>query len=248
MKNIFRILSSILPAIVLAGCGHAPRQHIYMLPDMSASITPASQKCMLSAMYTVASRCRRGDAVTFIPILSDEAMDAPGEVKTFDFVKIRQNYGRDLIREHKAIHDYLCSLFRMMAKPGMNTDILGAERVAEEQMRAGSRKRKPLLIVLSDGVEDAGGVNFANSPELQNRRQADNLAQKLAASSGAPPIKGIPVIFAFLGSKDLKGASQNRRDAVMGFWHEFFSRRGFIVHEYMDGPDFLMSQQSLATR
>src|SRR5207244_3023513 len=114
----------------------APLRQIISLIDVSASIEPQAQQSAFHAIENIISTLRRGESLVVIPITGDAGNESQGRILRIEVPKRREAYDQDL---RSAASDLRHSLEETKAAamhdPGARTDILGALRLAAQEMQ-----------------------------------------------------------------------------------------------------------------
>jgi len=169
-----------------------------------------------------------------------------GRILRLTLAERREAYDQDLRR---AASNLRLSLEETKAatvrNPGAQTDILGAFRLAAEEMQLAGDGRKTTILVLSDLIQDDRQFDFKTHPALKNEASAQLLASTSARGSGLA-FQGVPVFLGLVRSRDLGRLSTRRRLAIEVFWLGFLKASGASPVLAQDGPGllstFLMSE------
>jgi hypothetical protein len=214
---------------LLGGCHTAkPPLELIILPDMSASIDPESQRQMFAAIKDVALHLHRGDTLTIIPITGDAEAELPGRILRYEVptIEMRQAYDADLRNLTVKISADLAGLAADAAThPANHTDILGSIRVA---MRAfSSRETNKRLVILSDLIQDDQQFNFAKDKRLADPESAISLAMQI----GIPRPNPITVYIGRVKSREFSALPISRQHAITTFWKHL----AWTSHMHADG-------------
>jgi len=125
-----------------------------------------------------------------------------------------------------------------MHDPGARTDILGALRLAAEEMQLAGQARKTTILLLSDLIQDDSQFDFKSDPALRNEASATPFASASAHRAGLS-LHGVPIFLGLLRSKDLGRLSPRRRLAIEAFWLGFLQESGAKPVVAEDGPGLL---------
>jgi hypothetical protein len=221
-------------ALACAACMHdpaPPSASLMFLPDVSKSIEESARGTSLRAIETASAQLGRGGAFDVIPITSDAAESAPGEILRFRFAADRQPFDSDLAEVLSSEHAGLARIGAHSAYE--RTDIFGTLALAEEELAHAPRQNVRAIVVLSDFVEDDGRYEFISDRRLRNSRAAKDLAAELARRS--TDLHGVTVYLGELPSVSLKKVPQTRREAIKVFWLEYLGSRGAQVEWATDG-------------
>jgi len=183
----------------------------------------------------VLATTKRGDRVILLPVMEDADSEASGHSLSLQRSSERSICDADSAAfeatAEKQIDTFLSDL---QAQPGRRTDLLGALRVANEYLEsvpAGSSKE---IIVLSDFIQDTGGMDFDSDPRLANSEHARQLALTLTDSGIVVPSQ-TKVMLGEVGSTDLGRLSPQRRDAIRKFWQTYMSAQHVQTAIQTDG-------------
>jgi len=239
--RVSAILLTLLLAANLCNCGkqQVSTQQIVILIDVSDSIEPAAQEQTFAAIDRLIAERHRGDKVTVIPITGDAEAETSGRVIRFDVPTVRQAYDNDLRQFRNKLKKSLNELkASALASPGAHTDILGAVTLAQQEFKFNAGRRKKTLMILSDFLQDDTQLNFLKDKRLATKAGARELAMQFARVNEID-LRGMPVYLGLLRSKDYKGLSRSRRDAIQEFWKEYFNSCGGKASLATDGTGLL---------
>jgi hypothetical protein len=235
-----RLIPAPVAAILLflyTGCGQAPerRLHLVVLPDLSASIERRAEEDSLNALSRAAAALRRGDSIAVVPIAGDADDDDEGRILRWQYPVAREPFDGDLLRLARQQRGELRVLFdEHRRRPYRSTDILGALRIAREELASDAPGAVRAIAILSDFVDDDCRYHFARDKRLRNEQAARQFA--LSFSPGMNELAGVQVYLGGLASTDLRGMSRERREAVRVFWTTLLSTEGARVEWESDGP------------
>ncbi|HKQ08183.1 MAG TPA: hypothetical protein VJ464_23865 [Blastocatellia bacterium] len=204
--------------------------------DLTRRIEAESQREAFDAIQAALKKLRRGDTVAIIPITGDALTDAQGRVIRLQLNDRREAYDEDLRRFAEEVADRLQHLRDEVANnPYNRSDVLGAVRLAGEEMANTKPAACRALVLLSDFLQDDAQYNFRRDARLANDETAAKFADSVARNQ--PQVWQQSTVFlGFLRSVDLKGLPQTRRAALQVFWREFFTRQGAVaVRSATDG-------------
>jgi hypothetical protein len=239
MKNLLIVILAIL---LLAGCSQqqpVPRQIVIMV-DISASIEPEAENECLEAITKLIARLNRGDSVSIIPITGDADVQSTGRVLRFQKPINRTAYDADLIGFSRQVRDSLQALrIQAISNPTSKTDILGAIRMAVEELATSSKERDKRLFIFSDFIEDDGAVNFSTDRRLAEVPVAVRYAAEEARASLLHQLPNMQVHLGLMQSKDLSKLDKPRRMAIRRFWEEYFKTLGVESKYKTDGIGLL---------
>jgi hypothetical protein len=233
----------LIVAVVLAllACGQKAPQplQIINLMDASASIEPEAQQLGFQSLEKVVSSLRRGDSLTVIPVTGNAGNETEGHILRITLAERRETYDQDLRR---AAMDLRRSLEQtrtaVLQNPGSQTDILGAFRLASEEIRLAGEGRKAVILALSDFIQDDDQFNFKTNPALKNAASAQVFGADLSRTDQLS-LQGVPIFLGLLRSRDLGRMSPQRRNAIKTFWLSYLSTSGATPVLAEDGPGLL---------
>ena len=230
-SNLSRMLGA-SAAIVLAltsGACHRERREplcLVCIIDLTRSIEAESQREAFDAIQATLKELRRGDAVAIIPITGDALTEAQGRVIRLQLSDRREAYDEDLRRFAAEVAERLQRLRDEAAsKPYNRSDVLGAARLAGEEMANARPNACRAIVLLSDFLQDDAQYNFRRDVRLASDETAAKFADS-AARNQPRTLQNSAVLLGFLRSVDLKGLPQTRRAALQAFWREFFTQQG----------------------
>jgi hypothetical protein len=213
--------------------------NVIIVSDLSASIEPESRASMFKAIESVVGILRRADTLTIIPVTDDAEIDSPGHVLRFQLPTEREVYDEDLRRVNRAAQKALEEISgQAMKEPSAHTDLLGALRVAFEELAELPPGRKGVVVVLSDFIQDDNQFDFKRERNLSHPAEAKALAMRLAARS-TRLMQNTPVFLGYLRSRDLGRLNRPRREAIREFWLAFLAGLGAKPQCATDGPGLL---------
>jgi len=236
--NRFTAALAMLFTTGLAGCGARPGRplDIIVIPDVSYSIVDMAK--LFAPINAVTRNLHRGDRMTVVPITGDAEIESQDRIVTFDAPLHREAFDQDLERFKDAALKSLQALERAsLDKPGGRTDVLGTFEIAEQKIadnHADGNQRRPVLICLSDYIQDDAQENFKTSAAVATPSRAIALARQLAGPRMDGP--SVPAYLGLLSSRDLRQLDNNRRAGVRAFWMSYLTARGFRPTFAVDGP------------
>ena len=181
------------------------------LIDVSASIEPAAQQSAFQAIENIVSTLRRGESLVVIPITGDAGNESQGRILRIEIPKRREAYDQDLRRVASDLRHSLEETRAVtMREPGAHTDILGALRLAAEEMQLAGQDRKTTILVLSDLIQDDSQFDFKSDPALKNVVSATPPASASAQTAGLS-LQGVPI---FLGCSVVKTSAISLRNGA----------------------------------
>lgn len=240
MKKL--LMFAAFAAAVLCGCGrvNTPPAHIIILVDVSGSIEPDSLSEAFKAIDDLLRYVNRGDKVSVIPITSDAQVETSGRVLRFRKPTKREAYEADVLRFSRDVRKSLDELrTKSLASPGGKTDILGAIKMAEEELMADPKLMNSRLIILSDFIEEDSEFNFKVDARLANNIAAAEFASAL--TKGKQRISFTYIYLGLLRSKDIRSMDKRRRVAIHEFWKSYVASLG-PVEFATDGTGRLILQ------
>jgi hypothetical protein len=230
---------ALMLAVALLGCGKQQPRHLVILPDVSGSIDRSAEEKAFKAIDELISHLRRGDKVTIIPILGDAHAEASGRIIRFEVPTERQAYDADLRNFRLRLKASLGEMEAVaIARPGPRTDILGSIALAKQEFQLDTGRSKPLLVVLSDFIQEDREVDFRRDKHVASRAVAKEFATQ-AARVSALDLNGMPVYLGGLQSNEYTDLRQSRREAIQEFWIRYFLSSGAHPRFVTDGPGLL---------
>jgi len=231
---------ALLLAAALTGCSRHPEpRHIVILIDVSGSIERTSLNQAFKAIENLASHLERGDRIVIIPILGDAEAQASGRITRFDVPTTRQAYDSDLRHFRVQLKNALGKAQAdAVGHLGPKTDILGSIMLADEEFKGESDHPNHLLIVLSDFIQESAGLDFKASRYLAAPVAAKRFAVQLAKNH-AVDFHGVPVYLGLLQSREYISLPLSRREAIRGFWLEYFKASHAQPRLVVDGTGLL---------
>lgn len=221
-----------LPAIIFIGatlilsaaCGGRNTAYIF-LTDLTESVSAEAKAKSFETVKTRAKRLKRGDSLTVIPLSADAQIEASGKVLHLEVGEKRELADADL-DEFFARAEAQLNRMQAGAKNYQQSDVLGALRVAREEIAMIDKKKKRVVVaVLSDMIHSTKEVRFESDARLARIETA----RKYAADAGGNPsdvFAESEIYLGFLESSDMRRMPVERREAVREFWREYFDRNG----------------------
>jgi hypothetical protein len=247
MERISTFGVTLLLVAGLFGCGKQTvvgPQQLVILIDVSDSIEPAAEEQAFSAIDRVIAQRQRGDRIAVIPITGDAQAESSGRVIRFEVPTIRQAYDNDLRdfrnKLKRSLEEFKAAA---MAKPGSKTDILGAVALAQQEFKFHAGSSKKSLVILSDFIQDDSELNFLRDARLASKTVAGEFAMQ-SAKATAIDLRGVTVYLGLLRSKDYKRLRRSRREAIQGFWVQYFCMSGAHTRYASDGIGLVVTFDS----
>jgi len=235
--NRRRVLPTAVLLLLAISChkqAPTPRQVIILL-DVSGSIEPDAQKEAMAGIQTLAGRLERGDSITLIPITGDAATESSGKILRLERPVQRETFDADLQRFKADVLESTETInVEQLKHPGSMTDIMGALRVASEEIAMDQNQHKATVVVLSDFIEEDGAINFKTDPRLTSKTNAELLADEWS-NNGSIKLQGVQILLGSIRSKDLGKLSQSRKEAITEFWKEYCLKIGAHANFVIDG-------------
>ena len=223
---------------LLSSCGGPKDPPITAIEvtDLSASIEMDARGAMVQSVGTVIRDLHRGDSVTIIPLTGDVENEAPGHILRFALSTQREVYDDDVRRVNLAAQKTLGDIaVAAKDRPSSQTDVLGAFRLASEELSGLPASRTAVVIVLSDFIQDDAQVNFNTDEKLASIVTSKALAMKVSSQEGRR-FSGTPIFLGTLSSRDLARLGRVRREAIREFWLEYLRQLGAAPEWVIDGP------------
>lgn len=235
------VLVGLLGGLFLVSCQReqAKPMSIVVITDTSASIEPEARIAMFKAVESTVKDLRRGDSLTLIPVMNDAEVDSPGQIVRLEVPTEREVYDDDLrklaLKAREALEGVQA---RALETPSRHTDLLGALRLASEELAALPRERQGVVVILTDCIQDDAAYNFKSEPALARPGTAKQLATDLASGNGHK-LNAAASFIGRLKSSDLSRLSRSRREAIEEFWREYLTQLGSKPEVVVDGPGLL---------
>lgn len=233
----------VLCSLLVISCSRSKHQRLALayVIDITASVEKDAIKQAFAALEPLIKSkiLKRGDSIVIIPITGDTLTETQGKILRLRLPENRAAYDSDLTQLASEVEEKLKQMqSEATANPYQHSDIVGAaELAADELSNEGGNVRK-IIVILSDLIQDDSRFNFNTSMDLANDQSAVVLAKKLSARRNKAELAGTTIYLGLLRSRDLKGMSNNRREAVQTFWQEYFKASGAeSVSIAIDGPE-----------
>lgn len=229
-----------LSTALLSGCTSS-RQHqvLVVILDLTASTDADGRAVAFESVQRWFNQksIHRGDTIVVIPITGDALTETQGKILRFEVSETRSNYDQDLRDLAVKVSDSLKEMERATKEnPYKFSDVLGAFRLASEELERYDGKSRKILIALTDFIQDDRQASFKSIPQLANNAAAIRFAKELAESHPAHLDAQI-VYLGWLRSSDIRTMAPPRRDALAAFWKEYILvQGGQHVIEATDGP------------
>lgn len=234
------VIAAVLAIVSCHRAGHTPVT-VVVICDLSGSIEPDAQAAMFTSVEQIVHRLRRGDTVVVIPLTGDTEAEATGRVLRFEAPLQREVFDEDLIRLGREARKKLEELAATAhERPSPYTDILGAMRIASEEMATLDPDRRAVLVILSDLIEDNPNRDFKRDTALARVTSARTLAAQIARQKHFE-MKGAVAYLGLIRSHDFVRLAPERREAVREFWREYLTQLGAHPEIASDGPGLLQS-------
>lgn len=220
------------------GCDDHKVAAEFFVPDVSASITQQATNATWAVSHSLVRGLHRGDSLLVLPITADAGNDISGRSLFITAPDLRHREALDQDIEEmraNAVQDIEKLQAQFRANPGADTDILGTFQVISEKVHSLPKGTQPLVLVLSDFIQDDRQFNFKSDPRLASPETASLLAAAVAKQAICN-LHGVPVYLGYLESRDLAPLSRRRREAITAFWLTFLSQAGAQVTVATDGP------------
>jgi len=244
MKLTKRIFITAVLAVALLGCGKRKPRHIVIMPDVSGSIDRESLEQAFKAVDELAGQLQRGDKLTIIPILGDAEAEASGKIMRFEVPASRQAYDKDLRDFRSKLNASLTEMrANAIARPGSKTDILGAVALAEQEFNLNTDHSTKLLAILSDFIEEDRQFDFRTDNAISGVGSVQKFATQQAQMENIK-LEKIEVYLGLLKSSEFAALERSRRNAIKGFWIQYFNHTGAHPRFFDDGPGLLRLQIS----
>jgi hypothetical protein len=241
MKRLCAFCLTLILLLANAACERKAQfaRQIIALIDVSASIEPEAQQSAFQSVENIAATLRRGDSLVVIPITGDAGNESQGRILRLTLAERREAYDQDLRRAASGLrHSLEATRAATIQDPGAHTDILGALRLAAEEMQLAGGGGKTIILILSDLIQDDAKFNFKSDPALKRDASSRLLASTSARRAGLS-FHGVPIFLGLLRSRDIAHVSPQRRLGIEAFWLEFLKDSGAAPVLAEDGPGLL---------
>lgn len=241
-KTLFAMVKIVLivSMALLPGCTKTRERQLFVIVlDLTASTDPEGRAVAFEVMqgWFNKKRVRRGDTIVIIPITGDALTQTQGKVLRFKISETREIYDEDLRTLATQVKDSLKKMEReAVQNPYSNSDVLGAFRLASEELARQKGRYRKVMIALTDFIQDDQRVNFNFAPQLTNKTASMLYARRMVESHQLN-FEAQVVYLGWLRSKDLKKMSPSRREALEAFLTEYLKSQGVKDQVVaMDGP------------
>lgn len=229
MKKTLRYGLLLAGLLLLSACWSAPkdRELVIFVVDLTGSVKEDAQAEALDAIRSaIEHQLQRGDGLVVIPITDDSLTEAQGQILRFHLAEHREAYDQDIRQLVKDVRQKLQNMQEIArTRPILRSDILGAVKLAEEELDASKWASIRKLVVLSDFIHDDAQYDFKRDIRLQNEQSAKELARDLSRER-VLSLQNTTVYMGLLRSSDLKNLPAAKRSAIQSFWAEYFRDRG----------------------
>lgn len=237
------IAATLLVGLALSqvGCGHE-RQLTVVIIDLSDGIETDARNKAFAELKN--SELARGSTLILVPVTSDAQTETQGKILRFEqkLEAERKAYETD-VREVAAQIEAKINQMQTLSEsgPSRRSDILGATRVALEEIAAARGKYQKFdLIVLSDGIQHNAESKFETDPRLGSAESARTFGSSLARPD---QLRGVAVKIGLLRSTDLRSLPPPRRDTIGEFWQAYFQGSGATeIVSVTDGPSAIRNR------
>jgi hypothetical protein len=221
---------------------YRPRKIVYVI-DVTASLKSDTHAGTIDSLVRMVPTLNRGDELVVVPVTDDAQNESLTQIVRLRIPLHREPYDADLRRAMSEAEDKLQQLLKVgMARRYQRTDLLGAFRLAAEELEQPGGGTLAHLVCISDFLQDDQQFDFKRDPSLGQSSSAKRLATRLAHPHGSR-FRGIVVFLGSVSSLDARRLTPARRDAVREFWVEFLQIQGAVVRWKTDGighmADFL---------
>ena len=223
------------------GCVSTNEAHRFIcVVDVSKSVSPEAQADAFSALQQIVEKLERGDSLVVIPLTGDAQTETQGRIERFELSRERKPYDEDksqVFSDAKAKLEIMREASK--TRPARKTDLLGALRLASEEILAKDKTGAQIhnvIIVLSDLLQDNEEASFIKDTRLADNKNAEDFARALAQRNESG-LKNTRVYLGLLRSTDLAKLTPQRRAAVQTFWQIYLQSAGSgRVRIATDGP------------
>lgn len=233
-------------AFLTAGCHqlHSGSRFVHetYLVDATGSIKPEALSSALNAIEQRATALNHGDCITVIPIVGDSDSLSSELIIRRCVPLERQPYDQELTDFRSGVHQSLAELLiKLNRQHTTKTDILGAVKMADQEIGLDSPAVDHRMFIFSDLLEEDASLDFTRSSDLASTDSAEHLAQGLARNartgcSRAGHLNNLNVFLGNLPSTELPNLPPLRRAAIQQFWIAYFSACNANPFFASDGP------------
>jgi len=214
--------------LLIAACGKEQRESLCLvcIIDLTRSLETESQREAFDAIQSTLKEMRRGDRIAIIPITGDAMTQSQGRIIRFQLSDRREAYDEDLRRFSQEVAERLQHMRDEAANsPYNHSDIMGAVRLAGEELASARSGARRAIVLLSDLLQDDAQYDFKRDTRLASNEAAAKFAALLPRDQ-EQALQNSAVFLGLLRSVELKNVPQTRRAALQTFWREFFTRQG----------------------
>lgn len=214
--NFIKFALFIVLTFLLTACGG--QKSLIFVIDFSESVSPEARADAFKAIQAEAKLLGRGDSITVIPVTSDALIESGGKVLRLEAGETRKLRDKDLKEFQEEIEKGLAAMSSNATYK--QTDLFGALHIAQEETaNQTARKRRVVVIVLSDLVHSTSQIRFEVDAAFVKAETSRRYAEK---SVKAGEWNGAEIYLGWLESSDLRKMNAPRREAVRQFWQEYF--------------------------
>lgn len=215
-----------IAALIGSGCtvSAAGPTHAFFIVFADVSASVPDQDAYRAAWGAIIDALEPGDRVLLAPI-SDRTYTAfqpliDLELAAFDpWHDNRLRYAREREAEHEELRAAIDRLLALDRSP--NTDVLNAVALAAKVFA--TDQRRPVLVLLSDMIEDSSDYDFDTM--AVNRQFAERLVAQQTTAGDLPDLHGAAVYVA-----GASAATAKRAHAIEAFWKAYLTAaKGRIV-------------------
>ncbi len=240
------LLAAVVALVALGGGCAVPGgdrgRVIFVLFDLSGSTAaPEIRQRYLQDFLRIVERLRPGDlviadAITENP-LAQSQFPIREELPVFRWAKYNKiAYERSLKEAKRRAAAGARQLLGAEDRRSAGTCIVDASRLAERVFATYSRRR-PILVLFSDMVEECQGLDFRRRP--LSARAAEQVLAGLEKAGRIPNLRGARVYVVGAARDTGGGLPPGRQQEIQRFWERFFASAGAELDPHRWGAALL---------
>lgn len=224
MLKSVTIASLLLFIVFFTACKPKRPTRIACVIDLTRSIEPGARKRAFDEVENMAATLERNTRLTVIPVSGDALNE--GTVVQATLLDKRKVHDEDKAQFARGVKEQI-ERMRVETETGgfRRSDLIGAVRIAGEEMAHADPKERKVLIVLTDFIQDDERFRFLTDSRFEDEKKAESLGLAEGARLRNAFVD-TKVYLGFLHSADLKRASEPRRRGIEAFWRGFFKAAG----------------------
>lgn len=215
---------------------------IFALFDLSGSTaTPDIRRRYLQDFLRIAERLRPGD-VLVADVINENPLsqsEFPIREELPRFVPWKSNkivFERGLRETKERVATRAQQLLNEEKRSSAGTCIVDASRLAE-RVFATYNRRRPILVVFSDMIEECQGIDFRR--RSLSARATEQILAELKKTGRLPDLAGVRVYVVGAGRDVTGGLPAGRQREIQQFWQRFFALGGAELNPHRWGAALL---------